>query len=215
MIRPKEVKKVVISDTALLRKAARYEGNSNVDKAIELYDEFLQEHPDSSLVLLARALISLADSPTDDLNIELFQEYFDKGLKASAPDKIESLLFLMYQFVKYTIPLVCVWQVYAYKKRYDLDSKAARARMSNNLQLLFSVQQKITDLFDSAKFLKVTDLSNSEIETYEDFVSGIIKFDTDLLEHYNPLYKLYLDTYEIKRALRKVKWNYTKFKWRH
>lgn len=207
-------KKIIIDDCKLIKQAHKYEGDSNVEKAIELYDGFLEMFPDNSLVNLARALISLADSPNDDVNIDLFYEYYKKGIEFSK-DKTEALLFLMHQFVSYTIPLVCVWQVYAYKKLCDIDKKAARLRMSKNLSLLFSVQNVITELEKNCDLENVNNLVESEIETYKDFASGIVKFDNDLLDHYKRCYDLYLDEHEIRKAIKNVQKNYKKFSKRY
>lgn len=214
-IKTKEKKSDIPLDKyKLLKKAAKYEGNSNVDKAIELYDAFLQINPQSDLVLLARALISLADSPNDDLNEELFDEYFKKGFEVAPPDKIEALGFLMYQFAKYTIPLICVWQVYAYKKLCDIDKKRASARMSRNMSILFKVQNKIDNLVENAKFSDVNDLSASEMETYEDFKIAIINFDNDLLK-YNDWYDLRLDKWDIKASIKSSEKSYKRFCKKH
>ena len=202
--------KIPTNQGSLLKKAAKYEGNSNVSKAIELYDAFLAVNPTDSLVLLARALVSLADSPNDDINEALFNEYFNKGLNAAGENKVDAIFFLMYQFSKYTIPLICVWQVYAYKKICDIDKNKASKRMSKNLSILFKVQKIIDDLEEKHGIRNINNLINDDIETYIEYKNAIITFDNDLLS-YNRWYNLNLNEWDIKNTIKQTEKNYKQF----
>ena len=206
----KEGKVELLDVNTVLKKGGRYEGNGNDGKAMELYDNFLQANPNEPLVLLARALISLIDSPNDDFNMELFETYFNKGINAAKDKKMDALDFLMYQFRKYTIPSMCVWQSYAYDKLKETDRRAAKKRMASNMLLLFEIQNRISELVENATFEK---LSKSYIEEYKEFQNSIVKFGNDLLE-YTELYGLRYglsNRIAINRSIEDAKRRYRQF----
>lgn len=180
-ILPKEEVDKIVDVAKLFRRAARTEGNGNDRKAMELYDQCLELEPENPVFLFARALISLIDSPSDDFNMSLFQEYFDKAVKAMEPRKIDTLDYLMYHFPKYTIPSMCVWQEYAYKKIVDYDKHTARKRLTSNMLLLFEIQNKINDLVEESSS---EEKSESYIDSYRNFKSSIIDFGKKLLNYY-------------------------------
>lgn len=202
--------KEVMDVNQVLKKGGRYEGNNNDAKAMELYDSFLAVNPDEPLVLFARALISLIDSPNDDFNMALFEEYFNKGLNAAKDKMMPALDFLMYQFRKYTIPSMCVWQHYAYQKLENISKRDARKRMTNNMLLLYEVQNKIVDLVENANF---ETLSKSYIEEYKNFQNSIVEFGNTLLE-YSSLYGLrygFFKKLDIKDSIYMAKSRYKQF----
>lgn len=206
----KEGKVELLDVNTVLKKGGRYEGNGNDSKAMEIYDSFLQSNPNEPLVLLARALISLIDSPNDDFNMELFETYFNKGINAAKDMKMDALDFLMYHFRRYTIPSMKVWQSYAYDKLKETDRRAARKRMASNLLLLFEIQNKISDLVENANFDK---LSKSYIEEYKEFQNSIVKLGNDLLE-YTELYGLrygWSNRIVISRSIADAKRRYRQF----
>lgn len=202
--------KEIMDVNEVLKKGGRYEGNGNDGKAMELYDSFLEINPEEPLVLLARALISLIDSPNDDFNMELFEEYFNKGINAAKDNMMSALDFLMYQFCKYTIPSMCVWQHYAYSKLESTSKRDARKRMSTNMLLLFQIQNKIINLVENSNFEK---LSKSYIEEYKNFQNSIVEFGKTLLE-YTDLYGLkygFFNKLDIKDSIHIAKTRYKQF----
>ena len=82
-------KEVVLDASKVLSKGQRHEGNGNDNKAMEIYDEYLEVNPNEPRVLFARALISLIDGPDDNFYMELFEEYFNRALKAIKDDRME------------------------------------------------------------------------------------------------------------------------------
>lgn len=179
-------KEVVLDASKVLSKGQRHEGNGNDNKAMEIYDEYLEVNPNEPRVLFARALISLIDGPDDDFYMELFEEYFNRALKAIKDDRMEVYDFLMYHFNKYTVPSMSVWQTYAYSKLEDMDRKSAIKRMTKNMLLLFEIQNRIVDLVENANF---ENLSKSYIEEYKEFQMSIVKMGKDL-DHYREYYGL-------------------------
>lgn len=186
-ILPKKEVDSVVDTVKLFKRAAKFEGNGNDQKAMELYDKCLELEPQNAVFLFARALISLIDSPNDDFNMPLFQDYFDKAVKAMESKKMNTLDYLMYHFPKYTIPSMCVWQEYAYQKLCDYDKKTARKRLATNLLLLFDIQNKINDLVEESYF---DEKSKSYIESYKNFKSSIINFGKKLLKYYAKYFRL-------------------------
>lgn len=209
IIKDKE-KEEILDVNTVLKKGAKYEGDGNDGKAMELYDRFLADNPNEPLVLLARALISLIDSPNDDFNMELFEEYFNKGINAAKDNMVPALDFLMYQFRKYTIPSMCVWQYYAYKKFEHISKRDARKRMTANMLLLFEIQNRIVNLVESLTLEKP---SKGYIEEYKDFQNSVVEFGKRLLS-YTSLYGLkygFFNKLDIKDSIHMAKVRYKQF----
>lgn len=211
-----EVKKntEILDVNTVLKKGRQYEGNGHDAKAMKLYDSFLENNPENPDILLARALISLIDSPNDDFNMQMFEEYFNKGIDAAKDDIMSTLEFLMYQFRHYTIPSICTWQQFAYDNLKSISKKDARKRMSTNMLLLFDIQNKIIDLVENSNFEKP---SKSYIEEYKYFQNSIVEFGNTLLR-YADIYSLkygFLNKLHIKDSIFTAKISYKDFLKKH
>ena len=205
-----ETKNKVLPLDKLLSRTAKLEGDGNEFKAMELYDKFLETEPNNPYVLFARSFVSLMDTDEDDFNMELFKEYFNKGLNFIENDKMEILDFIMYRYIRYTIPSMQVWQQYAYDKLKDIDRREASLRFTRNMRHLFDILKTINDMVDSANFEK---LSKSYINEYKDFKCGIVEFCSDMIE-YVDIYDLkfsFFEKIEIKKYLAQEKKKYKKF----
>lgn len=208
---PKLKKEEIEDVNKLLRRTAKLEGDANEFEAMALYDEYLKIEPNNPFVLIARALVSLMDSENNDLNIELFEEYFNKGLQAIEDDGMDILDFLMYRFRRYTTPSIYLWQTYAYENLEVIDKREAKKRFANNLLKLFEVQNKINEVVDDTYFDKK--MTKSYKNEYKEFKSSIIKFGEQLFE-YADIYDLkfkFWDKLNIRDSMYKAKADYKHF----
>ena len=207
----KKIKSKVMDLSKLLLKTETLEGDGNEYKAMDLYDQFLQVEPQNPYVLFARALVSLMDTPDDDFNMKLFEEYFNKGLQAINQEKMEVLSFLMYRFSRYTKPSMIVWQQYAYDKLKSIDRRGAEKRMAENLLKLFDIQNKIVDLVESNY---IENPSKDYVDEYLEFQSFIVDYCEDLLK-YTSIYGLrygFSNKQKIKKSIKMAKRRYKLFK---
>lgn len=206
----KETKNKVLPLNKLLSRTAKLEGDGNEIKAMQLYDEFLEVEPNNPYVLFARAFVSLMDTNSDDFNIELFKEYFDKGLNFIENEKMEILDFIMYRYIRYTIPSMSVWQQFAHGRLAETDRREAAVRFTRNMRYLFEILKTINNMVDSANF---ENLSESYIQEYKDFKCGIVEFCSDMIK-YVDIYDLrfsFFEKIEIKKYLAQEKKKYKKF----
>lgn len=194
----------------LIIKTEQAEGDGYYDKAIQLYDKFLETEPENPYALLGRALASLSDTNRDVLNIDLFNKYFHKGLERLDNDKMNILDFLMYRFRACVKPFVWLWTNSDYEKLCSMDKKLARSQWLNNLMLLLKVQMTINELVENARLEK---LSESYKEEYKDFKVSIVEFCKDLLIYRNK-YGLkinFIDIRKIRKIIKTTKLQYKKF----
>ena len=206
-----EIADNVLDIHKLINKTEELEGEGFYDKAIELYDDFLQTEPNNPYALFGRALAALSDTNDEFLNMELFKVYFDKGLKELENDKMNILNFLMYRFRGFVTPFVWLWTNRDYNNLYNVDKRLACSQWLKNFMLLHEVQLIINELVDNSKF---DNLSKSYMAEYKDFKISIVKFCKDLLS-YRFTYGLKLkigDRFKIRKIIKITKSQYKKFR---